>query len=405
MSTRIQAAASSNAKGRPPSRRHSSVSAGALSPVSSNPPGPSRIRSTSSRIAGARASSASSPWAGGTSRASTRNSRSPRSRSATRLVTRTCSSRRPPQQVGHDGCRVQHLLEVVEHQQHVPLPTASGAARPPAARCPAPRHRGRTRWPPAPGRGVGGRREVDEARRRPATGRVVRSIAASASRVFPMPPAPVSTSQRRWSRTSTIRTRSSSRPTRVVTSAGRNPGVGAPAVARRTARASKVARSVRISSWSSAASVNRLYDNPPSALIRSNMRPSGRIAGGRSRFDVEQPRQVRRPVQLVFEAGDGHAGSDPAVAVGVDADEDIGLRQIGPVHGLRRVRPGPGLEHHRSEPQLLDRRPGRAALGRQFREGRGHEHPNSVVRCPDPGVVFHQPQRYRRVPHVQPSSG
>ena len=91
-----------------------------------------------------------------------------------------------------------------------------------------------------------------------------------------------------------------------------------------------------------------------------------RFHPGGGDLDIQQPRHASGQPQLVLQAGDVHAGPDPAITLPVDPHENVGLLQVGPVHRLRRVRPRPRLEHHRRQPQLLDRPPHHAALGGQF---------------------------------------
>jgi hypothetical protein len=91
---------------------------------------------------------------------------------------------------------------------------------------------------------------------------------------------------------------------------------------------------------------------------------------GAGTLKIQQPWHGSGQLQLVLQARYGHAWPDPPIALPVDPDEDIRLLEIGPVHGLRGMRPRSRLEHHRRQLQLLDRRPGRFALGGQFIEGR-----------------------------------
>ena len=76
----------------------------------------STVRADSGRRARSRADS----WlgSGGTGRPGTGYSCSPETRSAAREVARTFRPGRSSQQVGHDRPGVEHLLEVVEHEQH-----------------------------------------------------------------------------------------------------------------------------------------------------------------------------------------------------------------------------------------------------------------------------------------------
>ena len=85
--------------------------------------------------------------------------------------------------------------------------------------------------------------------------------------------------------------------------------------------------------------------------------------GRRRRLDVDQlwassPEQV-----LVLQAGDLHLRRDPAVALPVQPDEDVALRQVGAIQVARRMRPRAELEEDRREPQLGDGLPRDGAFG------------------------------------------
>ena len=97
-------------------------------------------------------------------------------------------------------------------------------------------------------------------------------------------------------------------------------------------------------------------------------------------LDVDELRHRRGgEVVLVFEAGDLLVGRDPAVAVAVDPDEDVGLGEVGAVQRAGRVGPGAELEHDRREVQAFDRGAGRAALVGELAQGRAHEHPQPLI--------------------------
>ena len=81
-----------------------------------------------------------------------------------------------------------------------------------------------------------------------------------------------------------------------------------------------------------------------------------------------------REVVLVLEPETSSSGRDPAVAVAVDADEDVALREVGAVELARRMRPGAELEHHRGQPHPLDRRAHGPPLVGELAQGRAHEH-------------------------------
>ena len=118
-SSRVRAAASSIASGRPSSRRQISATAAALPSVRAKPGRTARARSTNSATAGDAASSASGTPAGsaGSGSGGTGYSRSARSPSTVRLVARITTPRTAGQQRVDVAGRVDHLLQVVEDQQ------------------------------------------------------------------------------------------------------------------------------------------------------------------------------------------------------------------------------------------------------------------------------------------------
>ena len=59
--------------------------------------------------------------------------------------------------------------------------------------------------------------------------------------------------------------------------------------------------------------------------------------------------------KLILQTRDVHTRPDPAVALPVQADEDVGLRQIGAIQLPRWVWSSAELEHHRRQPQRRDR--------------------------------------------------
>jgi len=66
-------------------------------------------------------------------------------------------------------------------------------------------------------------------------------------------------------------------------------------------------------------------------------------------LEVDQLGHVAGEEVLVLEAGHLFAGSDPAVAFPVDAEEDVALGEVGAVEVPRRMRAGAELEHHGGE--------------------------------------------------------
>ena len=93
---------------------------------------------------------------------------------------------------------------------------------------------------------------------------------------------------------------------------------------------------------------------------------AGLLVGGGS-FGIEQHRLTGGQAVLVLEAGDVHAGGDPAVALPVDADEHLALLEVGEDASARymlprRVGTGARLVPHRNQVQALDGAPGGRAL-------------------------------------------
>lgn len=102
-------------------------------------------------------------------------------------------------------------------------------------------------------------------------------------------------------------------------------------------------------------------------------------------LDVDELRVSGGQQRLVLQAGDVHVRSDPAVALPVQPDEDVALLQVGAVQLPGGMRPRPQLEEHRNEAELLDR----FLCGRSFRshllQRAAHEDPQALVRCSDHG--------------------
>ena len=156
----------------------------------------------------------------GTGRPGTGYSCSPDTRSAARLVAITAQVRRRPEQVGDDRRGLDHLLEVVEDEQHVPLgqpldELVARRLRPPSPTRPnvvaildATRPGSRT--------GSSGHEPVPSAYS-------WATLAASCSdrRVLPVPPGPVSVSRRVVASSSAPPASSASRPTKLVSCVGR----------------------------------------------------------------------------------------------------------------------------------------------------------------------------------------
>ena len=92
-------------------------------------------------------------------------------------------------------------------------------------------------------------------------------------------------------------------------------------------------------------------------------------------------------VVLVFEPGDLLLGCDPAVAVGVDPDEDVALREVGAVQLAGRMRARAELEHHRRQLHPLDGIADGAPFVGELAQRRAHEDPEPLVGRADRGLT------------------
>jgi Enoyl-CoA hydratase/isomerase len=97
------------------------------------------------------------------------------------------------------------------------------------------------------------------------------------------------------------------------------------------------------------------------------------------RIDAARSRQV----ELLRQTRHLHARPDLPVALPVQADENVALRQVGAVQIPRRMRTGPQLEQHRRQPQRRDSPRNSPPLRRQLTQCGAHEHPQTLVRGPD----------------------
>ena len=104
---------------------------------------------------------------------------------------------------------------------------------------------------------------------------------------------------------------------------------------------------------------------------------------GRRLLEVQQPGERVGQAQLVLEPGDVHAGTDPAVALPVQADEDVRLGEVRPVQLLGRVRAGTQLEHDRRQPQRGDRPLHSRPLIGQLGQRGADEHAEALIGCAD----------------------
>ncbi len=104
-------------------------------------------------------------------------------------------------------------------------------------------------------------------------------------------------------------------------------------------------------------------------------------------LDVDELRHSDRgEVVLVLESRDVLVGSHPAVALAVDADEHVALREVRAIELAGRMGPRAELEHDGREPHPLDGATHRPTLVREFAQRRTHEHPDPLVRRTDHGV-------------------
>ena len=102
-------------------------------------------------------------------------------------------------------------------------------------------------------------------------------------------------------------------------------------------------------------------------------------------LDVDELGHRARKEVLVLQAGDRFTGGHPAIALPVEPDEDVALRQIGAVEIPRRVGARAELEHHRREPDGAHRFGHGRALGGQFLQRGADEDPQPLVRRADGG--------------------
>ena len=101
-------------------------------------------------------------------------------------------------------------------------------------------------------------------------------------------------------------------------------------------------------------------------------------------LDVDELGHIgRREVVFVLESRDLLVGSDPPVAVGVDAHEHVALREVGAVQLAWRVRARAELEHDRGEAQALDGGAHGRPLRGEFVQRRTDEHPQALVGSAD----------------------
>ena len=97
-------------------------------------------------------------------------------------------------------------------------------------------------------------------------------------------------------------------------------------------------------------------------------------------LDVQQSGARLREAEFILEAGDVHIRPDPAVALPVHPDEDVGLGEVCAVQLLRWVWARAEFEHHGRQTHGRDRPRHHPALLRQFGQRRADEHPQTLIR-------------------------
>ena len=385
------------ASGRPSSRRQISATAAALPSVSAKPGRTARARSTNSATAGEAASSATGTVAGsaGSGSGGTGYSRSARSPSTVRLVARITTPRTAGQQLAEVAGGVDHLLQVVQDRaatrsspnvldQRLQRRVRSRPGRRPTARAmPASTSSGSVT-------ASSGTNAVPASNRSRS-----RSPTATASRVLPTPPGPVSVTSRTSGRPSQPghlvdgllppdqRRRARRQRARAAARAAPWPRPGRRAAANRSL--SSTARSSRTSRPSSArraeVPVGRrglLLGCGPAARPGRGSRSGAGALTYSSRGSP--PRQLGTP--------------PPAPRPPCPAPTRPYRCQYSPMNTSLCARyawytsrggcgRAPSLEHHRRQPQRRDRPRDRPPLVGQLAQRRTHEHPHALVRSPD----------------------
>ena len=110
----------------------------------------------------------------------------------------------------------------------------------------------------------------------------------------------------------------------------------------------------------------------------------------RSRLlDVDQLGTPLTPLELVLDPGDRRTRCDPAVALPVDADEDVALLEVRAVHLVRPMSASTELEPHRRQAQGPNRGLDRISLGRELAQSGRDEHPQPLIRRQDRSALGH----------------
>jgi hypothetical protein len=107
------------------------------------------------------------------------------------------------------------------------------------------------------------------------------------------------------------------------------------------------------------------------------------VVAGFGTLDVSQLGHLLREQVLILETGHRFGRRDPSVALPIDADENVALREIGAIEVARRMRTSAHLKHHRRDPDALDRLLCRHTLFREFVQSRAHEDTEPLIGCSD----------------------
>ena len=99
------------------------------------------------------------------------------------------------------------------------------------------------------------------------------------------------------------------------------------------------------------------------------------VAIGRRLFDVDETGHVDGQPQLILQTGYLPTRSQPSVALPVDTDKHVALRQVIAVHLLGGMIASAHLEHDRGETKRFDCAASRRPLGGQLTECGGDEDP------------------------------
>ncbi len=413
LSSRTFAAASSMASGRPSSRRQMSMMSAAFSSVMAKPGLTAAARSTKSMQAEERSARSRLGDAVGIRRRAAPRRRTPARRgSAARCGSSpgTSPAAPPPTGARCTGA-ASTICSKLSSTTSTRRPASACAMRSSSAASPL------SRMPRAyaiAGTSSPGSRTPSSSTKYVPSGKRSSPRGArsrSASRLLPMPPGPIRLRTRRRVACEQVAHRVRGPPR---ARSWRCTGRGCACRATRLPLRARRRPRPRVSSNRSASSVDEVAGDLLLELLGRVERQVGRGVVGadavdqldqpllavRGRLDVDElGHRRRREVVLVLEPGHLLIGGDPAVALGVDADEDVGLREVRAVERARRVRPCAELEHHRSQVQPLDRRTSRAPLVGELAQGRADEDPESLI-----GSADHRARRVGHERHPHPAA-